>query len=153
MKQWRDTPRTASGEEAARLVQECFRLHGALKAAADRLARDHGLTSARWQVLDAVWDEPRSVAGIGRYMGLTRQSALRSVARLELDGFVELIDNPEHRRARLVILTEKGRDTLSRLAEAQSEWIDGVAHQLEPVNLRMATGVLRGLTAGVTRQS
>lgn len=151
MKHVSDMPRTDSGEEAKRLLAEVSRLHSALLAAADHMARPYGLTAARWDVLAAVRDEPRTVSGVARLLGLTRQSVQRSVARLEADGFVHLADNPHHRRSMLVVPTDSGAKTLAALAGERARWLDAAAHGLEPVNLRMATGLVRGLAKGAAR--
>ena len=145
MEAWQNTSeRSQAGEEATRLILETFRLHGALLAAGDTLTKEFGLTSARWQILGAVWDEERTVSGIGRFMGLTRQSVQRTVSRLEADGFVLLKDNPEHARARLVLLTDKGKETLEQISTKQAAWISEVTDGMEPANIRIATGIMRG---------
>lgn len=146
MKAWQTTSDISrSGDEAIRLIRETFRLYGVLMEAGDCLTRESGLTTARWQVLGAVWDGGRTVSAIARSMGLTRQSVQRTVTRLEADGFVELRDNPDHVRARLVILTEKGEGTLRDMAGHQAAWISRLTRDMEPANIRIATGILRGL--------
>ncbi|MDC0336165.1 MarR family transcriptional regulator [Pseudodesulfovibrio sp.] len=154
MKAWqKGAERSPSGEEATRLMVETSRLHGALAEAGDRLACEFGLTSARWQVLGAVWDEPRTVSGIARFMGLTRQSVQRTATRLEVDGFVEFKENPDHARARLVSLTRKGETTLKALSHKQAQWISQVTEGMEPANIRIATGVMRGLVNRLQEKS
>jgi len=44
------------------LILEIFRVNGLLLAAGDRLTRDLGLTSARWQVLGALAEGPLTAA-------------------------------------------------------------------------------------------
>ena len=124
---------------------ETFRFHDALLAARDELANEFGLTNARWQVLGAVWDAPRTVSSVARFIGLTRQSVQRTTLRLAEDGFVELADNPEHARAKLVMLTEKGDSTLQSLSKRQAAWVSELAEDLPPVNIRIGVGMIRGL--------
>lgn len=146
MKAWQKSPqRSQSGEEATRLILETFRFHGALMAAGDELTHEFGLTSARWQVLGAIWDASRTVSSIARFMGLTRQSVQRTTLRLEADGFVTMQPNPEHKRARLVVLTTKGRDTLEQLSDKQAAWVSALSEDMQPANIRIAVGILRGL--------
>jgi DNA-binding MarR family transcriptional regulator len=116
------TERTSAAEALTDLILEVFRLNGRLLAAGDALTRPFGQTSARWQVLGAIEDEPRTVASIARAMGLARQSVQRTVDALEQDGIVEFTDNPAHRRARLVRLSRRGRRVLDRITEAQVGW-------------------------------
>jgi DNA-binding MarR family transcriptional regulator len=116
------TGRTAEAEALTDLILEVFRLNGRLLAAGDALTRPFGQTSARWQVLGAIADEPRTVASIARTMGLARQSVQRTADVLEDDGIVEFVPNPAHRRAKLVRLTRRGRRILDRTTEAQVGW-------------------------------
>ena len=107
---------------ANRLALAIFRANGALIAAGDQTTRPLGLTSARWQVLGAIaagGAAGLTAAQIGRNMGLTRQSVQRLVNELEADGLIGLHDNPNHRRARLVRLTARGREAF---AAANAAW-------------------------------
>lgn len=119
--------RKAAAEALTDLILEVFRLNGRLLAAGDALTRPLGQTSARWQVLGAIADEPRTVASIARTMGLARQSVQRTADVLERDGIVEFVDNPAHRRAKLVRLTRRGRWILDRITDAQAEWANDLA--------------------------
>lgn len=106
------------------LVVEVFRLNGALLAEGDRLTRDLGLSSARWQVLGAIELAQHSltVSQIARAMGLARQSVQRTVNELFDGGFVSLRDNPDHRRAKLVVPTAAGRRAFREAMKRQSKW-------------------------------
>ena len=101
-----------------------FRLNGLLEDEGDALARPAGQTTARWQVLAAVEDTPRSVAEIARVLSLARQSVQRVADALEAGGLVGYDDNPRHRRARLVVPTAAGLDRLRRIQDVQRPWSD-----------------------------
>ncbi len=100
----------------SRLALEVFRLNGALIAAGDGLVAPLGLTSARWQVMGAVAQspEPLPTVQLARNMGLTRQSVQRVVDDLAAQGLVAFAANPHHKRAKLVQLTEEGKDVFAR---------------------------------------
>src|SRR6478735_89435 len=71
---WPDPPaRTEAGEVLTDLIIGTFRLNARLLDVAQELAGAGGLTAAWWQVLGGVIDRPRTVAEIGRNMGMTRQ--------------------------------------------------------------------------------
>src|SRR5688572_2733122 len=91
---------------------EVFRLNGDLLAAGDALVADIGLTSARWQVLGAIAlsPAPLPVAHLARNMGLARQSVQRIANELEAEGLLRFAPNPHHQRAKLALLTERGRE-------------------------------------------
>lgn len=109
-----------------------FRLNGQLLSVSEELAKPAGLTAAWWQVLGAVLREPRTVAGIARDMGITRQSVQRIADLLVERGLAAYEPNPAHRRAKLLRPTDEGRtaiaqidpghaDLAARLAEALGE--------------------------------
>src|SRR5689334_21483854 len=135
-----DMTRAATTE----LILETFRLNGRLLAAGDALVRDLGLTSARWQVLGAVAMSrvPLPVSHTARNMGLSRQGVQRVADELEARGIVRFAPNPHHRRARLVLLTERGRALYEAAAERQGPWAAALSDGL-PVEA--ATGLLRAL--------
>jgi DNA-binding MarR family transcriptional regulator len=111
-------------------------------AAGDALAEPAGQSSARWRVLAAVEDEPRSVAQIARAWSLARQSVQRVADRLEREGLVVYEDNPAHRRAKLVRLTVDGRRTLRRIQRAQRAWADAAGEQIGRTTLDAANTAL-----------
>ena len=117
-------PRTPAGDAFSALVIRVFRLNGLLEDEGDALARPAGQTTARWQVLAAVEDTPRSVAEIARVLSLARQSVQRVADALEAGGLVGYADNPRHRRARLVVPTAAGLDRLRRIQDEQRPWSD-----------------------------
>ena len=135
-------PRTAAGDAFSELVVRLFRLNGLLAAEGETLARPTGQTTARWQVLAMVEDGPLTVAQIARTLGLARQSVQRVADALEQVGLVTYEDNPRHRRARLVTLTDEGRVTLSTIQTAQRPWADTLGRSVGERELRKAIIVL-----------
>src|SRR5689334_25322427 len=87
----REDARTAAGDAFSALVARIFRLNGQLAAAGDALSRPAGQTSARWQVLAMLEDEPATVAAIARVLGLARQSVQRIADLLEADGLIAFV--------------------------------------------------------------
>jgi DNA-binding MarR family transcriptional regulator len=133
------------------LVLEVFRLNGRLLAAGDRLAAPVGLTSARWQVLGAIDEQPLSVAGIARAMGLTRQSVQRLADLLAAEGSVAFIPNPRHKRAKLVDLTPTGRAMLREVTVLQKAWAERTAAGLPAARIEAAVEVLGSLRRRLER--
>lgn len=143
--------RTPAAARITELILELFRLNGRLLVAGDRLVGDLGLSSARWQVLGAIDAGPRTVAQIGRAMGLTRQAVQRVVNELEAEGIVELVDNPEHRRARLVRLSAAGRRGLDEATRRQAGWVNRLARGLDARTAQQALDLLRTLRQRLER--
>src|ERR1700691_4629773 len=120
-------PHTKAGKAFTELILEIFQFNGRLLAAGDRLPRPLKLPSARWQVLGAIEDRPLPVAQIARNMGLARQNVQRLADVLQEEGFVAYSPNPDHQRAKLVCLTDKGRQVVKQLARHQALWANQVA--------------------------
>jgi DNA-binding MarR family transcriptional regulator len=127
------------------LILEIFQFSGRLLAAGDRLAKPLGLTSARWQVLGAIESQPLSVAQIARKMGLARQNVQRLGDALEKEGIVEYVPNPDHKRAKLVRLTEGGRSALNKLGMSQELWANRTAFRLNASEIEVAMDVVKKL--------
>jgi DNA-binding MarR family transcriptional regulator len=139
------TNHTAEGAGLTGLILETFRLNGRLLAAGDHLTSDLGLSSARWQVMGAIEGAPLPVAQIARNMGLTRQAVQRVANVLADEGAVEFVDNPDHRRAKLVRLTAGGRAVLAEVGRRQVEWSNRLAAGLTGEAIEEALTVMRTL--------
>jgi DNA-binding MarR family transcriptional regulator len=138
------TIRTPEGEKATEVILSTFRANGLLLAAGDLLADEHGLTSARWQVLGAIAlaQRPLTVPQVARRMGLTRQTVHTTVHRLLADGLVDLVPNADHRRSQLVSLTERGHATYQAIDEEQAAWVNELAAGLPRSALETTARVL-----------
>lgn len=125
--------RTPQAEAVTRVILLVFQANGLLLTAGDALAYEEELTSARWQVLGAVAlaQGPLTVPQIARRMGLTRQSVHTTVNRLHADGLVQLVPNADHRRSRLVRLTQRGAARYAALAERQADWSNRLAEGMQ----------------------
>lgn len=129
------------------LIDELFQLNGRVLAVADELSTPHGLTGARWQVLGALHLEarPLTVAQIARRMGLQRQSVQRLSDILVEQGILTYHENPDHKRAKLVDFTEKGRTVFSQMDEIQREWANSITSDFSMEELEATARVLSKL--------
>jgi DNA-binding MarR family transcriptional regulator len=126
---------TVAGKLLSEAVVLVFRANGLLLGAGDELAAPSGLTSARWQVLGVIDHGPATQSEVGRIMGLTRQSVRETAAALEAEGLIEPKDNPHHRRAKLMAITEVGRRRLREVEARQAAWANRVAARLPRATL------------------
>jgi DNA-binding MarR family transcriptional regulator len=133
---------TESAAALTELILESFRFHGQLVIAGDQLTKELGLTAALWQVLGAIDEASLSMAQIARIMGLTRQSVRRSIQILVEKGLVEFYENPDHRRAKLAVLTMSGRTILNQVRGKYTDWSNRIAKDLSKSELTAATKVL-----------
>ena len=138
-------PHTKAGRAFTELIMETFRFNGRLLAAGDRLTKPVGLTSSRWQVLGAIEAESLSVAQIARRMGLARQNVQRLADALKEERIIEYATNPDHKRAKLVGLTERGRSAMRQLGQLQELWANETTSGVSAAEIQAASDVLRKL--------
>src|ERR1700693_2917636 len=126
------TKRTPAGEALTNLMLDLFRLTSRLLAVGDRLAAGLGLTSARWQILGAITsaERPQPVAWLARDLGAHRQNVQRIINDLHKEGLVAFEANPHHRRAQLVVLTDKGKRAFEAAMTLQAPWVNRLSDGL-----------------------
>jgi DNA-binding MarR family transcriptional regulator len=134
---------TPKGTVFRDILAEVFRLRAIMLDSAERLTAPVGLTSARWQVLGAVEDVPAPVAHVARGLGLTRQAVQETADAMARDGLITFLENPDHKRARLMSPTAKARKALDYLRPRQLQFANllGAPHSLEA--LRATLDVLQ----------
>jgi DNA-binding MarR family transcriptional regulator len=138
---------TKAGKAFTELILEIFQFNGRLLGAGDRLAKSLGLTSSRWQVLGAIEKQPLSVAQIARNMGLARQNVQRLADVLQEEGFVAYTPNPDHQRAKLACLSDKGQRAMKQLARRQALWANRIASSTGAGEIQTAVSLVKKLRA------
>jgi GntR family transcriptional regulator, transcriptional repressor for pyruvate dehydrogenase complex len=135
--------------EIDQLLNAALSLTGTLLSTRDKLVQDIGLTSALWQVLNAVSQErvPRSAAQIARLIGLTRQAVQRTANDLVTSGMATFSDNPSDRRTQLIGITEQGKVALDTANDRQSAWLSTFGDALGGDTLEKAAEFMRAANA------
>ena len=138
----------SSGEIFTEIVLEIFKVSGMLNSEGDKLSEPYGLSSARWKVMGAIARSSQllTVPEIGRSMGQSRQATQRLVDVMSKGGLLELIDNPNHKRAKYIELTKEGRRIYDELYEKQRPWALEGARKLTETELEMTLSALRKMT-------
>lgn len=142
-----DSQRTPAGIALTDLILDLFKLNNRLLTSGDRLVSGLGLTSARWQVLGTIVeaDRPQPVAWLARDMGANRQNVQRIVNDLAKEGLVMLAANPHHRRASLIVLTDKGKQTFDAAMGLQAPWINQLAEGLRVEDIETTHDIITAL--------
>jgi len=139
--------RTQAGTALTTLVLDLFRVNSLLLTAGDRLVAGLGLTSARWQTLGAVAaaEHPQPVAWLARDMGANRQNVQRIINDLQEQGLVAFENNPHHKRAQLVVLTDKGKQTFDAAMRLQAPWMNDLSEGLSLKDIQTFQSVISAL--------
>ncbi|WP_434725167.1 MarR family winged helix-turn-helix transcriptional regulator [Mesorhizobium sp. RIZ17] len=142
-----DAIRSPEGEALTDLILTVFRVNNLALTWGDRLVAPLGLTSARWQILGAIAlaDRLQPVAWLARDLGANRQNVQRIVNDLAKEGLVEFQPNPHHRRAHLVVLTDKGQRTYDAAIRAYDPRANALAEGLSVQDIKTTHRVMLAL--------
>jgi len=86
------------------------------------------------------------VSEIGSQLGVSNAAASQAVDRLVLLDLIERTEDPEDRRAKRLVLTQKGRTLIEEGVEARSKWIESLTDALTPEQQNMIISALTLLT-------
>lgn len=115
-------------------IRACF---GRMRAIADALHSDLGVTAAMRAVMETLFDGGEAtVPAIARLKRVSRQNIQVIVDSLLKAGLVQLADNPAHKRSPLVSLTKQGRGTFSEMRRRESSLIEALAEGLTPAGMK-----------------
>jgi DNA-binding MarR family transcriptional regulator len=91
-------------------------------------------------------DRKSGVSEIGDQLGVTNAAASQAVDRLVQMGLIGRTEDPDDRRAKRLVLTQKGRELVEKGIEARSKWIEGLTDALTPEEQVLITSALHLLT-------
>ncbi|MGK2911095.1 MAG: MarR family winged helix-turn-helix transcriptional regulator [Sphingobium sp.] len=129
------------------LVDETIRLNSRLRSLFVAARRHSALNESELMVLNAVVEAAvaPTVAQIGRSMGRARQLVQRAANALHSAGLIHFVDNPDHKRALLLLPTEAGR-AAKRKIDAEADAIATLTGEgLDLAEVRAATAALRAI--------
>ncbi|TCK26202.1 MarR family winged helix-turn-helix transcriptional regulator [Pseudonocardia endophytica] len=92
---------------------------------------------------------PLTVPQIGRNQSLSRQFVQRMVNEAADDGLVELVENPQHRRSRLVRLTDDGRAAIDRVVARERAELSMIAAHVDDAEIAATRRVLQQMIDGL----
>lgn len=139
-------PASAAGAKEALelLTAETISLFHRLKLAIQEV---HGLSEAaagRRGVMRGLYRlGPQTVPQMARVRPVSRQHIQVLVDGLAADGLVEFLDNPAHKRSRLVALTQAGKQLVELMDRREALVMSQLVIPLQEKKLRSATRVLR----------
>lgn len=126
------------------LVLEVLKTAPKLQIKGDKMTEDLGLTSSRWWCLVHIAEASGelTVADVARRMNLQRQTVLRFADALVDSGMIRFSTNPNHKRARLLSITDKGKRALASIEQREVEWAKRIVSTLSQKELEGAVKTL-----------
>ena len=139
---------TQKGRVFTEIILEIFKLSGMLSIEGDRLTKPQGISSARWKILGALAysNTAMTVSQIARQMGQSRQSVQRLVDAMYQDDLLNLEENPDHKRAKLVSMTPSGASIYENMEAIQTPWANEKAANVDAENLEITLETLKQLS-------
>ena len=96
-------------------------------------------------------DGPATVPQLARARPVSRQFIQKLANEMVADGLVEFINNPEHKRSKLVRITAKGERLLMEMMEQDIKLGTWLVQDLNESDIRTATRVVRTLREKLVR--
>jgi DNA-binding MarR family transcriptional regulator len=128
------------------VVDETRLLFHRLKLTAEELHRQGEMTAGRRGVLQSLSRQgPQTVPQLARARPVSRQHIQQLVDPLAAEGLVELVDNPKHRRSKLVKLTAAGRRAVVAIERRERPVLEALAERLGVDELEQTAAVLAKL--------
>jgi DNA-binding MarR family transcriptional regulator len=123
----------------------------------ENLRVEFDTTLPRFDVLAALYrfEDGLKMSELSAALRVSNGNVTGIVERLVADGMVLRIPVAGDKRATLVRLSIKGRETFARMAEAHAGWVNGILQDLSDEDCEQAIGILETvgrspkLTAGV----
>jgi DNA-binding MarR family transcriptional regulator len=135
--------RSGSADAVMSTFEETVALYLRLRALGEELHAASGISGAMRGVLrDLHRVGPQTVPQLARRRPVTRQHIQAITNDLQDMGLVELIDNPRHKRSKLIQLTTAGRDALEKIAAREIELLKRVDVPIPVPELSQTRSVL-----------
>ena len=107
------------GELIRTLFNELVYTYFPLRAFGDQITGRFGQSTAEWGLLRSLDERgEQTVAALARSRPVARQWIQRLANQLSQQGMLEFVENPDHKRAKLMRITPAGRTLLRQIASA-----------------------------------
>lgn len=125
------------------LVRRLFR---SLAVLADDYLADGGISAADRAVLEFLYPEQRlSVPDIARKYEVSRQHVQVTVNNLTSRGLLHDIENPNHKRSRLLQLSDLGRQRFAEIRRKESEIVERLFSNISDDSISITRDTLQDL--------
>ncbi len=144
-------PDAAKTESMFNLLLESMGLFFQLRAAGKRTGHVTPGGGGIWGFLHSLAvDGPQTVPQLARARPVTRQHIQLIANEAAADGLIEFIDNPAHKRSKLLRLTPKGERVDAEMTERLKTFAGDLAEDFDAAELATAARVLNALRAKLT---
>jgi DNA-binding MarR family transcriptional regulator len=108
-----------------------------------RFSKDNGLSMSMMGAMFHIRHGSSGVSDIGDDLGVTSAAASQMLERLVQQGLIVRSEDPNDRRSKHLVLTDKGQEILHEGILARQKWIEELAELLTDDEKEQALGVLQ----------
>jgi DNA-binding MarR family transcriptional regulator len=108
-----------------------------------RFSKDNGLSMSQMGAMFHIRHGSNGVSDIGDDLGVTSAAASQMLERLVQQGLIVRSEDPNDRRSKHLVLTDKGQEILHEGILARQKWIEELAELLTDEEKDQALGVLQ----------
>jgi len=138
--------RTLAGQAIEELIVEIVATFFLLRAEGMRIGVVSSSGEGYWSVLRLLkLNGAQTVPQIARYRYVPRQSVQKLANEMLEDGVIELVNNPAHKRSKLLRLTPKGEALFAQLSDRIAVLTEVLAEQEDAAQLQNAVVVVKHL--------
>ena len=140
--------KTTASEAMQELVVETIAAFFLLRATGRRIEAVTAADGGYWGMLRSLKLEgAQTVPQIARSRPVSRQHIQKLANEMIADGVVELVNNPAHKRSKLLQLTDKGETIFQEITARIAQAAAGLSQDMDIADLQVAVRVLRQLSA------
>lgn len=138
---------TISGDLFTQIILEAYKFTGLLTSKGDQISEVFGISSAKWKIIGVLIraDNLLTVTEISHAMGQSRQAVQRIVNVMHKELLVAFSSNPNHKRAKLISLTNKAIDIHTKLEEKQIPWANELSNEVDENALNITLNTIKAL--------
>lgn len=137
---------TTASEAMQELVVETIAAFFLLRATGRRIGAVTATDRGYWGMLRSLKLEgAQTVPQIARSRPVSRQHIQKLANEMIADGVVELVNNPAHKRSKLLQLTPKGEAIFQEITARIAQAAAGLSQDIDAADLQVAVRVLRQL--------
>lgn len=138
--------RTPAGQAIEELIIEIVAAFFLLRAEGMQIGVVSSSGEGYWSVLRLLKvNGAQTVPQIARYRYVPRQSVQKLANEMLADGVIELVNNPAHKRSKLLRLTPKGEAVFAEMSARIAALCETLAEQEDAAQLQNAVTVIKHL--------
>jgi len=140
------TKKHASGAELHALFKEVVHLQMILSEAEDEIHEQAGMRTSQVKLANTLLELGQAtVPDMAHTMKVSRQFVQTAVNELEKQGVLVFMENPRHKRSKLLKVTDHGRKILKEVARNEAGIIQQLLPNVNAASVMDASKLLEGI--------